>query len=141
MTEVGKICKIDKKNRATVRFDRKEACEHCRMCLKKKNQPYVELIVDNKLNAAIGDNVEITMGSNAVITASLIVYIMPIVLVGIALACTYQLDVLISSLTALGVLIISEVLIVVFDRLLRKRKEYLPIMTAIINNTEELDNE
>ncbi len=140
MTEVGEVTKIDKKNKATVRFDRKEACEHCRMCLKKKNEPYVELVVDNTLNAEVGARVEVTMGTNAVLTASLIAYIMPIVLVGIALACTYKLDVLISSLTALGVLILSEILVVVCDRLLRKRKEYLPIMTAIIHNVE-VENE
>ncbi len=141
MTEIGTVTQIDKKNRATVRFSRKEACEHCRMCLKKANQPYVELVLDNKLNAQVGDNVEVTMGANAVITASIIAYIMPIVLVGIALALTYQLDILISSLTALGVLILSEVLVAVCDRMVKRKKEYMPIMTAIIQKMEDIDNE
>ncbi len=141
MTEVGSVTNIDKKNRATVRFQRREACEHCRMCLKKKNEPYVELLLKNTLDAKVGDSVEVTMGANAVITASIIAYLMPIVLVGIALAATYKLGVLVSSLTALGVLILSEVLVVVCDRLLKKRKEYMPIMTAIIQPMEDNNNE
>ncbi len=141
MIEIGTVTCIDKKNRATVRFARREACEHCRMCLKKKNEPYVELVLSNSLNAKVGDSVEVTMGANAVIAASFIAYLMPILFVGIALACTYQLGVLVASLTALGVLVVSELLVVVCDRLVKKRKEYMPIMTAIINQMEDIKDE
>ena len=72
MKEIGFVHKV-KGSTATVRFERKTACENCNMCLKPKEEMYVELKLKNTLNAKVGDKVEVTMGQRAVLTASFIV--------------------------------------------------------------------
>ncbi len=136
MIEVGEIVKIDKKNRATVRFPRREACEHCNACVKHKNEPYVDIVIDNVLNAEQGDRVEVTMAGNVVVTASLIAYLIPVVLVAIALGLTYRYNVYMAFGISMGALILSEIIIALIDRKLRKRTEYMPKMTAIITKKE-----
>lgn len=136
MIEVGEVVKIDKKNRATVRFPRREACEHCNACVKHKNEPYVDILIDNGLNAKEGDRVEVTMAGNVVVTASLIAYLIPVVLVAIALGLTYRYNVYLSFGISIGTLIIAEIIVALIDRKLRKRAEYMPKMTAIIVEKE-----
>ena len=58
MKEVGVVHKT-KGSFAVVRFERKTACENCNMCLKPREEMYVELRLKNKLNAKVGDIVEV----------------------------------------------------------------------------------
>ena len=107
MTEIGTISKIDKKNRATVRFPRKTACENCRMCLKPKDEMYVELLVKNTLGAKVGDKVSVSMGKQIVLISSIIVYLLPVVLVAAALFFTRSMKEILSFGISMGILIIS----------------------------------
>ena len=75
MIEIGKVFNIKSNGIATVRFDRKTACENCNMCLKPREENYVELRLKNTLNAKVGDTVKVVMGKRAVLTASVIVYL------------------------------------------------------------------
>ncbi len=140
MIEVGEVVKIDKKNRATVRFPRREACEHCNACVKHKNEPYVDILVENELNATEGDKVEVSMAGNVVVTASIIAYLIPVLLVTVALAFTYKYNVYIAFGVSIGVLAIAEIVIALIDKKLRKRSEFMPRMTSIIKE-KEIENE
>ena len=136
MKEVGVVHKI-KGNTATVRFERKTACENCNMCLKPKEEMYVELKVRNSQNAKIGDKVEVTMGQRAVLTASFIVYVFPLLVMAIVIACTYKLEVWISLVASLASLVLSFIAVAIIDKLIiKKKKDYLPIMSAIINKED-----
>ena len=137
MKEIGLVHKI-KGNTATIRFERKTACENCNMCLKPKEEMYVELKVRNSLNAKVGDKVEVTMGQRAVLTASFIVYVMPLLVMFVVIGCTYKMDVWISLVASLGSLIVSFIGVAIIDKLIIKKKvDYLPVMSAIIN--EEIE--
>lgn len=136
MKEVGVVHKI-KGNTATVRFERKTACENCNMCLKPKEEMYVELKVRNSQNAKIGDKVEVTMGQRAVLTASFIVYVFPLLVMAIVIGCTYKLEVWISLVASLSSLVLSFIAVAIIDKLIiKKKKDYLPIMSAIINKED-----
>lgn len=138
MKEIGVVHTI-KGKMATVRFERKTACENCNMCLKPREEMYVELRLKNVLNAKVGDKVEVTMGKRAVLTASFIVYVLPLVTMAIALICTYKMELWISLSASFGALGIGFVAVCVIDRcIIRKRKDYLPIMSSIIS--EELND-
>ena len=137
MKEIGLVHKI-KGNTATIRFERKTACENCNMCLKPKEEMYVELKVRNSLNAKVGNKVEVTMGQRAVLTASFIVYVMPLLVMFVVIGCTYKMDVWISLVASLGSLIVSFIGVAIIDKLIIKKKvDYLPVMSAIIN--EEIE--
>lgn len=136
MKEIGVVHKI-KGSFATVRFERKTACENCNMCLKPRDEMYVELRLKNSLNANIGDKVEVTMGQKAVLTSSFIVYVMPLIVMAIVLGITYKMELWISLLSSLGSLVISYIGVALIDRLIiRKKANYLPIMTDIINDKD-----
>lgn len=137
MKEIGVVHKI-KGSFATVRFERKTACENCNMCLKPRDEMYVELRLKNSLNANIGDKVEVTMGQKAVLTSSFIVYVMPLIVMAIVLGITYKMELWISLLSSLGSLVISYIGVALIDRLIiRKKANYLPIMTDIINDKDD----
>ncbi len=132
MKEVGVVHKV-KGNWATVRFERKTACENCNMCLKPREEMYVELRVKNSLQANVGDKVEITMGERAVLTASFVVYIAPLLVMAVVIACTYKLSVWISLAASVGSLIVSFIGVALLDKFVFKRKkEYLPLMTSVV---------
>ena len=137
MKEIGVVHKI-KGSFATVRFERKTACENCNMCLKPRDEMYVELRLKNSLNANIGDKVEVTMGQKAVLTSSFIVYVMPLIVMATVLGITYKMELWISLLSSLGSLVISYIGVALIDRLIiRKKANYLPIMTDIINDKDD----
>ncbi len=134
MKEVGVVHSI-KGSFAIVRFQRKTACENCNMCLKPREEMYVELRLKNTLNAKIGDAVEVTMGQRSVLTASFIVYVIPLILMGIAIACTFKLETWISLVISFSALLLGFGGVAIADRfIIRKRKDYFPFMTAINGN-------
>ena len=132
MKEVGFVHKI-KGSTATVRFERKTACENCNMCLKPREEMYVELKLRNSLNAKVGDKVEVTMGQRAVLTASFIVYVAPLLVMAIVLGATFKLELWISLVASLGSLALSFIGVALIDKLIiKKNSDYLPVMSAII---------
>ncbi|MDD4316470.1 MAG: SoxR reducing system RseC family protein [Clostridia bacterium] len=136
MTETGTVSKIDSRNRATVQFPRKTACEHCHMCLKPKNEMFVRIAIKNTLDAKVGDTVSVSMGTQVVLAASFIVYMVPVLLVAAALFATRGLGELASFGIAMGVLVISYIIIAFIDKWLKKNKDYTPKMVEIIKQEE-----
>lgn len=137
MIETGIVHKIDKKNRATVRFNRKTACENCRMCFKPKNEMYVELVLKNTLEAKVGDKVSVSMGNQIVLLSSIIVYLIPVVFVAAALLLTRNINEVVSFGIAMGILIVSYAVIALIDKWIKKNKNYTPNMVAIIKEEDE----
>lgn len=137
MTEQGKVFKIDAKGRATVKFPRKTACENCRMCLKPKNEMYVHVVIKNTLGAKVGDEVTVSMGNQAVLAASVIVYLMPLVLVALSLVFTNGLGDMVSFFVAIATLAVGFAIVALIDRFLRKNKKYIPEMQSIVSEDTE----
>ncbi|HOB65003.1 MAG TPA: SoxR reducing system RseC family protein [Clostridia bacterium] len=141
MIEIGEVKKITKSGWCTVRFPRKTACENCHMCLKPKDEMFVELKLRNTLAAKEGDTVSVEIGDRAPLIASLITYIIPLILVGIALGATAWLDSPAASLGAAGgALLLSFVITMIIDRKLKGKKNFTPRMFAIIK-AEQIDTE
>ena len=133
MIETGIIHKINKNNLATVRFDRKMACENCNMCLKPKDKMFVELDLDNALNAKVGDYVSVEIPNNIVLTASFLVYLVPVITLLAALFLTKGLKDYISFSIAIAAMILSYIGVSLADKIMKNKKGLVPTMKAIIN--------
>ena len=135
MTEQGVVTKV-RAGRATVEFDRKSACDSCHMCAVTKGGMKVKIVIANDLDARVGDVVNVSMGERFVLTAALIVYIIPLVLVGSLLSELAQV------LLALGGLAVGFLVAFLLDRfVIRKKKGFAPRMTEIVSPAAVLTGE
>lgn len=135
MIEIGTIKKVSKNGWCTVSFPRKTACENCNMCLKPKDEMFVELKLKNTLSAAEGDTVSVQIGDRAVLLTSFIVYLIPLALVAIGLGVASIFDSTAISLGAAGGgLLVGFGIAVLLDRKLKEKKGFAPQMVAIINS-------
>lgn len=133
MVECGKVIKIEKKNNVRISFDRKSACDQCRMCAVSKSGKTVEIVVPNNLGAQVGDSVLVSMGDKFVLTAALIVYIIPLILVVIGVAVGASFGVGIQLLLVFVALVIGFVAAALLDKkVIRKKKGFVPEMTKIL---------
>lgn len=136
MIEKGTIVKI-KGDKATVQFDRKSACDKCHMCAVTKDSMKVQVVVKNTLNLNVGDYVAVEMGRRFVLTAAFIVYIIPLVLVGIGIGIGYAISEMWQVILALIGLVVGFVISAVLDRVLRKKKGFVPVMVDIPIENEQ----
>ncbi|MBQ7713014.1 MAG: SoxR reducing system RseC family protein [Clostridia bacterium] len=140
MLEVGFVESVNEhRGTAKVVFDRKSACDKCRMCLTasgEKMKVYVE--VKNTLGAKVGDKVGVTMSDRFVLRAAFIVYVVPVLLVGAGLAIFRKLgDLLLLAVVAVCLLLGIGVGIFA-DRMIRKRSAFAPTLSAIYDQDTSL---
>ena len=140
MLEVGVVESVnEKRGTAKVVFDRKSACDKCRMCLTAngdKMKVYVE--VKNVLGAKPGDKVGVSMSDRFVLKAAFIVYIIPVVLVGAGLAIFRKLSDLLLLAVVAGGLILGAAIGILADRLIRKKGAFAPTLSAIYDQADTL---
>lgn len=142
MVEVGQVIEV-KKGKAIVRFSRKTSCDKCGMCAFKKDDMFVKCTLLNSLGAKVGDEVKVHMGKGYVLTAAVIVYLIPLVLAGVALLSTFMLKEYIQFIAVVVSLIIGFVISALLDKfVIAKKKGFRPTMVEIINNNGgNIDNE
>ena len=137
MTERGVVSKI-KGGKATVQFERHSACDKCHMCAVTKDTMKVEVTLDNTLGANVGDFVEVEMGERYVLTAAAIVYVIPLVLIGVGIGLGTLINELAQVLMGLGGLIVGFVIAILLDKLvIRKKKGFAPRMKSICPNSPQ----
>ena len=133
MLEIGYVESLDeRRGTARVQFDRRSACDKCKMCLTAsgdKMKVYVD--VKNTLGAKVGDKVGVAMNDKFVLKAAFIVYIVPVILVGAGLAIFRKLSDLLMLLVVAIALLIGVAIGIMADRLIRKKGAFAPTMTAI----------
>ena len=139
MLEIGYVESVnEKRGTARVVFDRRSACDKCKMCLTAsgdKMKVYVE--VKNTLQAKAGDRVGVAMNDKFVLKAAFVVYIIPVILVGAGLAIFRKLsDLLQLAVIAVG-LLIGVAIGITIDRLVRKKGAFAPTMTEIYKDESE----
>lgn len=137
MVECGKIIKEGKRKTVTVSFDRKSACDQCHMCAVSKNGKTVEVVIENKLGAKLGDTVLVTMGDRYVLTAALVVYVIPLILVTIGIFVGSLVSEALSLILVLVGLIVGFTIAAILDKkVFRKKKGFVPEMTKILADVE-----
>lgn len=141
MVEIGEVIKTEKGN-ATVSFERKTACDKCGMCAFNKDDMKVKLVLKNDVNAKVGDVVEVSMGDRFVLISAVIVYLIPLVLVGLGIlvGTLCNLEDYIQIILAVVGLVLGFVISAFVDKKLKKKKKYSPTITNIVINND-MDDE
>jgi len=127
LIEWGTVVKL-KGDKAVVRFNRKSACDNCRMCAVTKDGMKVEVVVKNTLNLSVGDSVAVEMGERFVLTAAVIVYIIPLLLVGLGIYLGLFISDLMSAIFAVAGLVLGFIIAISIDKQLKKKKGFSPRM-------------
>lgn len=142
MNECGKVVKLNKRNTCTISFDRKSACDQCRMCAVNKSGKTVEITVPNTLNAEIGDMVEVTMGNRYVLTAAIIVYVIPLITVAIGVIIgSFYSTMLQTILVFVGLIVGFTIAILIDHKVIRKKKGFVPTLEKIVNKAGDGESE
>ena len=144
MEEIGQILKT-KGNQALVKIERHSLCSKCtNKCQLAAPESHeldeIEVEVDNPINAKNGQKVKIEMEEQALVIASLIIYIIPLIclILGYFIGLYFMGFIganpsegagIIGSLLFLG---LSFSLIKIIDRFLSKKKKYHPRIKEII---------
>ena len=132
MVEQGKVT-ASENGKATVEIPRKSACDKCGMCLIIPTKQVVTITLDNRVNAKVGDTVELTMGGSYVLLASLLTYFVPLVFFALGLILGV---VIINELAGIigGVLfaVLAFVVIALLDKKFKLKRGFAPTITKII---------
>lgn len=88
MIEQGKVVKT-RGDVATVKIDKKDECGKCGMCLFPKNASSIEIEADNSVGAAEGQTVVIETSDEIKLIGVFLAFIVPLLLIGVAVAVTY----------------------------------------------------
>ena len=133
MREQGVVVEV-KKSTATVRIDKKDECSKCGMCIFPKGASSVDFDADNKLGATVGQTVVIDTEKDGKLLGALLVFLVPLLLIGISVLIGLM---IIES--ELSVLALSVALIVVWfailsliDKKLKKTVSFRPQIVEIL---------
>ena len=88
MREIGVVTKIDGKY-ASVKVGKKDECSKCGMCLFPKNADSIEFRAKNELSSKVNDEVIIESKKDGKLLGSILVFLVPIVLIGISAIISY----------------------------------------------------
>lgn len=77
MTDTGHVIELKGKD-AVIRIFRSSACGNCSMCGLTSDKKYVDIEVENTLDANVGDQVEIAFNDTSAFKVSAIVYLIPL---------------------------------------------------------------
>ena len=134
MLEIGVVEKLNNNGKnAKVTFPRRTECDKCGMCMKHKNDMKVSIIVKNTLNARVGDRVSVGMKDGFVLRAAFIVYVIPVILIGLTVGLGRNLNELLLFGLAMAALLVGLAISVLCDRAIRKKGVALPQMVEIIS--------
>ncbi len=138
MKELGIVTAVEK-NRATVKVEKKDECSKCGMCLFPKGADAIEFNAKNDLDAKVGDTVLIETEKDGKLIGALLVFLVPLILIGISALIGYL---VIKS--EIWILFLSLILIVIWfvalsliDKKIGKTVSFLPKIIKIINITTE----
>lgn len=88
MIEQGKVVKT-RGDAATVKIDKKDECSKCGMCLFPKNASSIDIEADNGIGATEGQTVIIETSDEIKLIGIFLAFIVPLLLIGVAVAVTY----------------------------------------------------
>ncbi|CEO14285.1 SoxR reducing system RseC family protein [Paraclostridium sordellii] len=142
MNQRGYVIELVDGTTAKIKMQKHSACAACGKCASSADKKDIIVEVDNNIGAKVGDYVEVNMDSVNVIKAAVIVYIVPLIaLLGgtiISYAILNFIDIgrnkeVLSGFIGIVLTVISYLLIKSKDRKFRESRNYIPIITKVIN--------
>lgn len=136
MTETGTVIKLNK-NTATVRVERKTACESCRICSIRPNASHIDINLKNDVSAKVNDRVEIFLTDSIVIKSSLIVYLVPLffAFIGLLIGLFFK-DAIIQLVLFFGFLVAGFFCIFLINIFVKKNPKYRQKIVKVLTKEE-----
>ncbi len=133
MSEIAKVVSVDNETITGV-LQRTDACGDCHACDIGENKNEMIITAYNQCNAKVGDNVEIDLSVNAMITATFVMYAVPLItMVGGFLIGNLFSEVL-SFILGITCMIATYVVIRIFNNKLDENK-YKAAAVKIVEST------
>lgn len=133
MLELCKVVKV-KGRWAFLKIDRHSGCDSCNKCAFNREKSIVVPSL-NHVNAKVGDSVRAEMPDKAPVTASLVLYLIPVLFMAIGIGLGTLINVYAQIGFGFGALIISFGIIALIDKHYRNTLGYLPKIAEIDNST------
>ena len=143
MKEIAKVKSLYGNN-AIVTIDKKDACSKCGLCVFPKNASEIEVFASNSVKAKEGDLVMVDRKEDGKFLASVLVFLVPILLILLSTALAYlvmekEIWTLYFSLIFIVLWYLSLYFI---DKRLKKSKKFATEIIQIINEkNKENENE
>ena len=137
MREVGIVDKLED-GKAKVKVDKKDECSKCGMCLFSEGAKYVVFTCENKANAEVGDTVEIEITEKGKLRGVILVFLIPILLIGISSVVSLFLIKNEMWILYLSLIFVSVWFIVLsfIDKALKNKFGFIPSVIKIIKKGE-----
>lgn len=138
MIESGVIVKTNK-DIATVKVDKKDECSKCGMCLFPKNANSIELTAINNMGAQVGDKVMISTSEKAKLLGVILVFLVPLILIGIAITLSLILikSEIIALVSSLCLVVIWNIILSKIDNKIKGQKSFRSEITEIIKENKD----
>lgn len=145
MNQRGYVIEIVDSITAKIKMQKHSACASCGKCTSSTDKKDIIVEVDNTLGAKVGDYVEVNMDSVNVIKAASIIYIIPLIALLGGTILSYKIlsffDIsfnieIISGCMGVLLTILSYLAIKSRDFKFRQSRNYIPIITKVINNID-----
>ncbi|MBQ3116231.1 MAG: SoxR reducing system RseC family protein [Clostridia bacterium] len=143
MIEVGSVTKV-KGKRAEVKVEKKDECSKCGMCLFPKNASSINFNANNDIGAKEGDLVKMEMSEKSKLVGALLVFLVPLILIGISAVITYvfiKKEIYLIAIS-LPLVVIWFVILAFIDKKIAGTKNFSPTIVQIIaQKTNEIKEE
>ena len=134
MIENGKVIWAEG-DRAKVSIQKKTACDKCGMCIFPKGSNEIIFEVINPINAKVGDSVNFQMNGRGKLSAILLAFIVPLLLIGISVAIGTLIlqSELIALIASIVCVVVWYAILAVIDKKRIKSGKTCPIIIEITN--------
>ena len=134
------MTKTDRKV-ATVKVDKKDECSKCGMCLFPKNASSIEFTAQNDVGAQVGDMVIIESKKDYKLLGAILVFLIPLLLIGFSAIITYLFigyEIWLVILSVISIILWYTILAVI-DKRLKKLSSGVHLIVSILKKGEIID--
>ncbi|MGI6538048.1 MAG: SoxR reducing system RseC family protein [Caldicoprobacterales bacterium] len=143
MKEYGEIIELQG-DKTVIKIKRSSACASCKACSIGTCSDEMLITVPNSLNGKAGDYVELQLGSDQVLKASAISYLIPLSALILGVAGGYAFagkfdwnPELTGSISGLLLMVLSFFIIRGMEPKFKKENQFTPMMVKIINRLQK----
>jgi len=137
MKEIGLVVSTSGE-RAQVQVKRKAQCDKCGMCIFPKGADTIDFDCINKVDAKIGDTVEIQKEEKNKILSYILIFLVPLLLIGASALVgllLIKIDYWVLILSAIT-LTVWFILLSVIDKAVKKSGKLSPVILNVINGQD-----
>ena len=135
MNEEGVVIALNgNKTIATVEMVRGEYCEKCKACLAVPGTEKIQMRTNNRVNAEVGDRVQITLRAKESLFAMFISYLFPLtfLIAGVVIGTVLHWPDGITGLASLFGVAIAYVVVTRIEKSLKKSEKVFPLIQKVL---------